>query len=34
MTQTLALFLIAVTYAAEVLVRCWHVVPRTSGLLS
>jgi hypothetical protein len=33
-TPLMALLLIAVTYAAEVLVRCWHIVPRSQGLLS
>lgn len=34
MTPGLALLLIAVTYAAEVLVRLWHVVPRTRSVLA
>jgi len=32
-TPLLALLLIAVTYAAEALVRVYHVVPRTRGLV-
>ncbi len=27
MSRTLALLLIAVTYAAEVLIRLWHLLP-------
>lgn len=34
MSRTLAVLLIAVTYAAEIALRLWHLAPRSRSVLT